>query len=178
MKSEYEIKILEINVEKIQKKLSDLNAERIGEKNMRRFVYDFNPIKENSWIRLRDTGKKITLTIKEIHSLEIDGTKELEIEVDDFETTNLILEKLGYKSKAYQENKRISYKLNDIEIEIDFWPQIPPYLEIEGKSTEEVLEMAKILGFTDKDITTIGTKQIYENFGIDIQNIKILKFEE
>jgi len=50
------------------------------------------------------------LTIKEIISDSIDGTKEIEVEVSDFEDTNLILEKMGYKFKSYQENKRTSFK--------------------------------------------------------------------
>jgi adenylate cyclase class 2 len=41
------------------------------------------------------------------------------------------LEKLGYNSKAYQENIRTSYTLNNCEIEIDERPMIPAYLEIE-----------------------------------------------
>ncbi|MFW3146782.1 MAG: hypothetical protein ACMUIE_08230 [Thermoplasmatota archaeon] len=44
--------------------------------------------------------------LKVEHNKNIDGTKELEVEVDDFDKTNLILEKLGYIHKGYQENKR------------------------------------------------------------------------
>ena len=39
-----------------------------------------------------------TLTIKDLNAKTIDGTKELEIEVDDFDKTNQILEELGYKN--------------------------------------------------------------------------------
>ena len=37
-----------------------------------------------------------------IDESKIDGTKELEIIVDDFEKTNEILNKLGYEYRAYQ----------------------------------------------------------------------------
>lgn len=57
--------------------------------------------------------------------------KELETEVADFETTNCILQELGYTPRAYQENRRTSYAYNDCDIEIDERPMIPPYLEIE-----------------------------------------------
>ncbi len=176
MQIEIEVKILEINVENVVAKLKALGAKRIGEKIQRRFVYDFNPKKENSWIRLRTDGAKTTLTVKEIHNDGIDGTKELEVVVDDFEKTNLLLEKLGFIAKGYQENKRISYVLDNVEIEIDFWPRIPPYLEIEAKTISEVEIMLKKLGFDILQSTSIGTIKVYKKYGIDLEEIKELKF--
>ena len=177
MQTEFEVKILEIDVDKIISKLESLNATKIREKNQRRYVYDLIPKKENSWIRLRTDGNKSTLTIKEIHNDNIDGTKELEVSVDNFKNTNIILERLGFKSKSYQENKRISYKLDDVELEIDFWPKIPAYLEIEGKSIEDVEKMIEKLGFKKTDVTSISCLKIYKKYGIDLEKIKELKFE-
>lgn len=114
------------------------------------------------------------MTIKEINSDKIDGTKEIEIIVDDFEKTNLLLNKLGFMPRNYQENKRISYLLDDVEIEIDFWPLIPPYLEIEGKSKEKVEKVLNLLNF--KNFTSINTKKVYQKYNIDIDKIKELKF--
>lgn len=177
MKTEFEAKILEIDVDRIISKLKALGAKKVGEKQQRRFVYDFTPKKENSWVRLRTDGQKTTLTIKETQNDNIDGTKELEISVDDFDKTNLLLEKLGFAHKGYQENKRISYVLEGVEIEIDFWPQIPPYLEIEGKSVDEVEKIIKLLGFELSQATSIHTTDVYKKYGIDIDSIKKLKFE-
>lgn len=176
MKTEFEAKILEIDVDEIILKLNELNAKKIGKKYQKRFVYDLIPKKENSWIRLRTDGENTTLTIKEIENDDIDGTKEMEITVHDFEKTNLLLQKLGYNSKGYQENKRISYRLDDVEIEIDTWPKIPPYLEIEADSIEKVKNTIKKLGFEKSDSTSINTKEIYKKYGIDIESIKELKF--
>jgi len=175
MKTEFEAKILEINVDEIISVLNELGAKKVGEKQQRRFVYDFTPKKENSWVRLRTDGQKTTLTIKEILNNKIDGTKEIEITVDNFDKTNLLLEKLGYIHKNYQENKRISYVFKSVEIEIDFWPQIPPYLEIEGKSFDEVKKMIKLLGFDLSQTTSINTTDVYKKYGIDIDSIKELK---
>ena len=109
MKTEYETRILEINKEELIKKLEDLKATKIADYHQKRYIYDFNPVIKGKWLRLRDTGKETTLTIKEIKNDTIDGTKELEIKVSDFETTNLILEELGYIHRSYQENKRTRY---------------------------------------------------------------------
>ena len=92
MKTEFEVKILDIDVEKIKHKLEEIGAKKIAERNMRRYVYDLTMDREigdcAKWIRLRDNGTQTTLTVKEIHSDKIGGTKEIEIEVGDFETTN------------------------------------------------------------------------------------------
>jgi adenylate cyclase, class 2 len=133
-----ELRVLEIDVKKTIQKLENLWAIKVWEKNMKRYIYDFSPKKDNNWIRLRTDGIRTTLTIKKIEKETIDGTKELEIVVDNFEKTHLFLEKLGYCHKRYQENNRISYELDDVQIEIDFWPLIPPYMEIEGNSEEDV----------------------------------------
>lgn len=178
MKTEFETKILEIDIDIITAKLNKIGAKKIGNKLQRRFVYDFVPKKENSWIRLRTNGNKTTLTIKEIQNDHIDGTKEIEILVDDFDKTNLLLEKLGYTHKAYQENKRISYIFEGVEIEIDSWPQIPPYLEIEGKSVVEVERVLHLLGFELSKSTSINTTEVYKKYGIDIDSMKELKFKE
>ena len=119
MHTEIEERVLEVNVEEITKRLEDLNALKVGEWNQKRYVYDFNPKRENEWIRLRDTGEQITLTYKNVEKNSIDGTKELEVEVSDFEETNQLLKILGYNPKGYQENKRIRYILNDVETDED-----------------------------------------------------------
>jgi len=177
METEIEVKILEINVPEIINKLNKINATKIKEKFQKRYTYDFNPIKENSWIRLRTDETTTTLTIKEIHNDNINGTKELEIIVNNFEKTNQFLNKLGYTKKNYQENKRISYKLNNVEIEIDFWPQIPPYLEIEAKTIKEIEKTVKLLGFKMSQTTSINTKKVYQKYNININSIKELKLE-
>lgn len=178
MKTEFEVKILNINVDEIVAKLNSLGAIKVGEKMQKRFVYDFKPKKLNSWVRLRTNGQKTTLTVKEIENDKIDGTKEIEIIVDDFDKTNLLLEKLGYIHKGHQENKRISYILDGVEIEIDFWPMIPPYLEVEGNSIQEVERMVKLLGYELSQTTSINSLEIYKENGIDIESIKELVFNE
>ena len=158
MHTEIEERVLEVNVEEITKRLEDLNALKVGEWNQKRYVYDFNPKRENEWIRLRDTGEQITLTYKNVEKNSIDGTKELEVEVSDFEETNQLLKILGYNPKGYQENK-------------------PTYMEIEGKTIEEVKEIEKILEIDEEKITNLNCQDIYQKiYGINIDEIKELKF--
>lgn len=178
MHTEYEVRVLEINRDDIVQRLEQLNAEFQWDYLQKRYVYDFIPKIDGKWIRLRTNGEKTTLTIKNLVSSEIDGTQELEIEVDNFERTNLILKELGYEAKGYQENRRCQYLLNGVEIDIDSWPMIPTYLEIEGPSEDAVYNALEALGFTKEDITTRDVESIYLDYGYKIQEIYDLKLEE
>lgn len=178
MEKEIEIKLLEINEKEFVSKILKQGATKVGEFLQRRLVYDFNPVNPNKWIRLRTNGKVTTLTIKEIKNKNIiDGMEELEIVVEDFDKTNKILNQLGYKHRNYQENYRKVYLLNDTEICVDSWPFIPTYAEIEGKTIQDVLNVLELVKNYGKQ-TTLDVDSIYKKiYGIDMKQIKELKFE-
>ena len=178
MHTEYEVRILEIDVDSINKKLNELGATFEWDRIQKRYVYDFIPKVDSKWIRLRTNGIKTTLTIKDLVTSKIDGTRELEIEVDDFVNTNKILEELGYTPRNYQENRRIQYKLDGVEIDIDSWPMIPTYLEIEGSSEDEVYKIVEKLGYKLENTTTRDVEGIYNDYGYDVMEIKDLRLEE
>ena len=83
---------------------------------------------------------------------------------------------MGIKSRGYQENKRTQYILNGVEIDIDSWPMIPTYVEIEGKNEEEVMNTLEILELTKDKVTTLDVDSVYKKYGIDLKVIKVLKF--
>ena len=178
MHTEFEVRILDVDKEQIIKRLEELNAKKVAEFDYKRRVYNFNPPTDHKWIRLRTDGKKTTLTIKKIESFSIDGTKEMEIEVSDFEETNKMLEEMGYKAHTYQENKRIRYVLNDVELDIDSWPYIPTYLEIEGKSENDVKEMMELLKVDKEKATSLDVQGVFKEFyNIDIAEVPVVKFD-
>ncbi len=177
MKIEYEIRFLNIDKDKIIKKLQELKAEDNGEKLQIRKTYDLIQPQPNSWIRLRTNGEKTTLTIKEIKTDKVDGTKELEVEVSDFFETDAILNKIGLKSRNFQENKRHQYHLNGVEIDVDSWPLIPTYLEIEGDSEESIMKTCKLLDLDYNASTSMDVTDIYNKvYNIDLLSLKELKF--
>lgn len=177
MNIEYEIRVLEIDVEEIKAKLEKLKAKKVDEMEYKRYVYYTKEKIYTKWIRLRTDGKVSTITYKNIKEKTVDGTEELEIEVDNFEKSKEMIEKLGFEFRGYQENKRIRYILEGVEIDIDFWPMIPPYLEIEGKNEEEIMKIAQLLGVDNSKITTLNCGHIYkEIYGIDIDKIKKISF--
>jgi adenylate cyclase, class 2 len=178
MPIEFEAKILDIDPVQTARKIINLGGRQIGETVLlRRFVYDIVPGDMSRWIRLRDTGSGSTLTVKEIHHDGIDGTEETEVSVGHFEVANELLSKLGFRSRSYQENRRTSFLLNAARLEIDEWPHIPPYLEIEADSREEVLTTGALLGYAETDLWGENTVSVYARYGIDLMTRGKVSFD-
>ena len=178
MKTEIECRLLECDVKKLVNLLEENNAKFVGDWLQMRYCYDFHPVKENSWIRLRTNGKTTELTIKEISSDKIDGTKEAEIIVSDFKSTDEILNKLGYSARSKQENRRIRYMLDGVEIDIDFWPLIPTYVEFEGPSEQSILNVCKKLQIDTSKLTSLDVASIYKHYGYDLSDLHEITLEE
>lgn len=171
---EYEVRLLEINHDEIVNLLESMGATKIKDSMQRRYVYDFTPVQKHKYVRVRTDGNKTTLSIKHCTKDTIDGTKELEIEVSDFETANEILNELGYAPKGYQENYRLEYVLDGITFDIDRWPLIPEFMEIEGPNEDAVWNMIDRLGISRDKITASGA---YEHYGIDSTELENLSFD-
>ena len=170
MITEYEIKVLNIEIEHIKDQLKNLWATYVNTKLFRRYVYDMVPAQDNKRIRLRTDWTKTTLTCKEIiDSQKIDWVKEREVVVDSFEMTHQLLIQMWYTAKAYQENKRESYQLNWCDIEIDHRPLIPPYLEIEWPNEERVRKTLSKLSIEWCTTTSENTTDVYKRY--DIENL-------
>ena len=178
MQTEFEIKILDIDVDGIKEKLKKLDAKYIWVKHQKRYVYNFVPATYHKWIRLRTNWNTTTLCIKEIQDeSKIDWTKELEVIVDNFDKTNQILNQLWYSSKAYQENIRTSYRLEWCDVEIDQWPMIPTYLEIEWENIDAVKKVLNLLWLENHTTTSENTTAVYKHYWIDdLEKIRELKF--
>ncbi len=184
---EFEIKFLEVDVPELEKKLLSISAVKVGEYNYSRVILcypDSAMDKRHGWVRLRTDGKETTLTYKEsIKEKSADGNiknigmKEIEVLVENYEKTFNLMQAIGLKVKINEKNKRIRYQKGDVVFDIDFWPEIPTYLEIESDSYEKVKSAAKDLGF-DPEIGIIGTAgSVYKKYGIDIDDYSSITFE-
>lgn len=177
MKTEIECRLLEVNVEKFVETLKKQGAKFVGDWLQIRKCYDFTPVKDNSWIRLRTNGKETTLTIKEIANSKIDGTKECEIVVSDFDTTDELLNRLGYYARSNQENRRIQFILDDVEIDIDFWPLIPTYVEFEAPSKEHIERLCLKLDIDFNKLVSIDVEKVYQVYGYGLAALTNLVLE-
>jgi adenylate cyclase, class 2 len=178
MSTEFEAKILDINPARVIEMILACGGSQVGEAVLlRRYVYDIAPGDASRWIRLRETGSGSTLTVKQISHRGIDGTDEIEVGVTGFEAANELLGKIGFRPRSYQENRRTSFLLETARLEIDEWPLIPPYLEIEADSRHEVLRVGALLGYDEAELTGENTVDVYARHGIDLLALDHLSFD-
>ncbi len=164
METEYEATFVNVDKNKIRKKLRELNANLVREEFlMKRVTFNLPSNERGTWLRVRDEGNKITMALKSIEGdgKSIEGQKELETTIDDFDVGIMIFEKIGCIKKAYQENKREIWMINDVEVAIDEWPFLEPFVEIEGKDEKSVKQIADKLGFNYNKALFSSTDEQY-----------------
>ena len=106
----------------------------------------------------------------------IQKVKEVELNVSSIDEMNLFLENIGIVRRNYQEKKRTSYKYKDASIEIDEWPLLEAYMEIECDSNETIKEILDLLDLNDHEIVSLNTQELYKRKGINILEMDELKF--
>lgn len=184
MTKEIEAKFININKLSVIRKLEELGAEKVfDERLLRRCVFNLPVVKKGAWARVRDEVEKVTMTYKRVTEQSLDGVEEVELVIDDFDNGRLFLRSIGLVEKAYQETKRIRYKIDGVEFDIDTWPGLNSWLEIEASTNEDVKKYAKLLGFKWKDAMFGSADFVYEKvYKVDIDWINnkcaVLKFGE
>jgi len=184
---EFEVKFLNIDPDSIETKLVALGATKKFDRIFHRAVFDYADLrldKAAAWVRVRDEGEQVTLSFKQrlnadqsnVHANDT-GMVEEEVVVSDFETACKILRHIGLADKFFMENRRVQYHLDGVEVDIEYWPLIKPYIEIEGKSWAEVDKTILSLGLNPDDKKIFSTTQIYEQQGIRDKDYQILTFD-
>lgn len=150
---EVEIKILEINEEKIIKRLIDLRAKHIKTVHQKDTLYKNKHIKENNLkVRLREEDKDAFFTIKTkaIVRDKMKVAEEYEIPVKEPKKLHELFLMMGLKEKLIVTVFRMYYRLENCSVEIIRHPLFPTYLEIEGLQ-EDIRSVASKLGFSEAD---------------------------
>ncbi len=150
MHTEYEASFLNINKEVLRQKLREVGARLVyPEYMMKRVVFDPPIDIPGGWMRVRQEAESITMSLKIVDGTNIDNQKEVMLEITDFEQGVLFLESIGAKRKAYLETLRELSVFDDLQVDvcIDTWPGLAPFVEIEGTSEEVVKVVVEKLGF-------------------------------
>lgn len=109
-----------------------------------------------------NTGELVTLTVEEIDSDAVGGTRETETTSRPPTPCSV---GLGHALKAYQENLSHSFILDGTG------------LEIEADSRAEVVRVAALPGHTEADLTGENTIKAYVRHGIDLSTMIALCFD-
>lgn len=165
MDIEYEATFPNVDKASIRQKLADAGAIlRRPEYLQKRTTFSFPSGHElkGGWARVRDEGDKITMSVKVVNGTKITDQRESCLTIHSFTEGVEFLKLLGCQEKAYQETKRELWVLDGVEITIDEWPFLEPFVEIEGPSEAEVKAVAEKVGFTwaEAKFCVVGT--LYE----------------
>lgn len=182
MQQEIEAKFLRQDHNTIRDSLRKLGATcEVPMKLVRRTVFDYPDRrlkKQNSWIRLREElDGNIELMLKKVSANEIGETFEQPVNVNDYMYAKNFLLAIGLEIKAEEESKRELWKLGDIEIMLDEWPWVKPYIEIEADSEDKVKALAKDLGLKWSDAKFGSIIPVYtDEYGITEEEFKKAEF--
>lgn len=178
MDIEYEATFPNVDKNEIREKLKQVGATLVrAEFLQKRVVFNLPKGHEinGGWLRVRDEGDKITMSLKVIDGDKIEDQKETYLEVSNFDQGVSLLEMIGCERKSFQESKREVWELDGVEVVIDEWPYLEPYVEVEGSSEEYVKKVSERLGFDYSTALFCSVDTLYaKQYGIpeDLVNNK------
>ena len=177
---EIETKILEVDKNEIRKNLNSLGAKEIQDT---RLVVDWFGPKglthkgDDPWyLRVRTkTDGVIEVSWKSLPKISGNTrhSDEVNLNVSNGELAYKLFESIGLENYAHQEKDRVSFDLKDWKFDLDQYPGMPAYLEIEGKSHEHVQEAIKLLGLEGH--TSIGEGErvlIEKKYGLNWSDMR------
>lgn len=169
---EHEVKILDVNIEQLEKVFTHIGAEKTFSGYRYFITYDY----EDNRLRNQDILLRMTTTSLNAASAKVSihvGNTSPERKVAKFYTDNKkhteeFLYTIGLCPKTRVTSYRISYEWDQFCFDIDQFPGIPPFLEIDGNDIEnKTTQIQQILQIIEKKPMSIGTEEIYAYYGID-----------
>lgn len=202
---EIELKVLEINTEKVIKELINNNAQLILDTLTEIWSFDikasgkidFNSVpsklvdtisianeltshgkslrNQNYHLRARKQADNYEFTLKYSKSINNIVKKEVELNTNlsekEWEEISKIMTNSGLIITAHQNKKRISYEIEDdsyhSHFDIDTWPGIPTYLEIEARNSDTIFYWLKKLHLGKYKTTTLSGEKFFKMYNVD-----------
>jgi adenylate cyclase, class 2 len=166
MNIEYEATFTNVDKDKMRQRLKKAGAELVQPEFLQKRVTFNLPEKyhdEHSWLRVREEGDKITMSMKKVIGDKIADQKEICLKINDFKAGVEMLNQIGCRQKAYQENYRERWMLDGVEVTIDEWPFLDPFVEVEGASEAAVKAVSEKLSFDYSQALFCSITTLYAN---------------
>lgn len=163
---EIEVKILEVNPVRIDKKLLELGAKKTFDGILRVKYFDTSDSAiraKGDLVRVRQFGEERVEVCYKTNKRVESGFKvcdEYSLEAKKFEDAVALFRGLGLDVTCEYEKKRIVYELNNMkggvnaEIVIDIYPKLPPFIEIETTDPQCVEKIIVDLGLENHERST------------------------
>lgn len=157
---EIEATFININKDQLRAELRRLGAKLLQpETLMRRTIFN---IDDHSFVRVRDEGNRITMSYKRLDALSLSGMKEICLDVNNYDDAINFVKICGLKPKAVQETLREEWELDGVELDVDTWPWLPAFVEIEGPSEAAVKSVAEKLGLKMAEALYGSVDEVYK----------------
>lgn len=181
MQKEIETRFLDINKDEVVKKLLSLGAVDKGEEKLDEIIFhaaDGSWVGKSKFVRIRKTKDKIKLTYKENVEQTADGAKEIEFEIPDLKKCSEFFRKIGLRAMRKLEKYRHTFEFGDVIVDIDTWPRIPTYMEIEGPSVKSLEEFCKKLGMDWEKRFDGDAREVFRFYGYDLDKLDVVTFSK
>lgn len=158
-----EIKVLDVDSNIIEEKIFSLGAKKVFDDTRVITYFSHKDIKV-PFLKLTEEGEKLKLSSQNNETHE-----EVKLFVSRKEECIKLLGTLGYFPVSEVKARRISYELGSIDFDIDKFPEIPAFLEIDlGESPDISLEQILTnLGIEQNKKGQMSTPDIVKLYGKD-----------
>lgn len=167
MVKELEVKVLNIDIEEIEKKLQGLNARLISKEVQTNTLIDSSerPIKSylDAYLRIRESKDLLnninttTFTMKKnVQNKTLRENIEFNTNIESKDSLLQILKDLGFDKISIGYKERTSYELNGARIDLDIWDKDTypdPYLEIEVQDESDLDEIIDLLDIPRENVS-------------------------
>lgn len=165
MQIEYEAKFLNIDKDDLRRRLAAAGAALVRPEFLqKRIPFDLpgDRKSKDAWLRVRDEDGKVTLSLKIVDGDRIEDQREIMLTVDDFDNAVALLDAIGCGRKSYQETRRELWHMEGgVDVTLDKWPFLEPFMEVEGPSEEAVRAAAEKLGCRWEDAVFGAVGKLY-----------------
>jgi len=178
---EIEVKFLEVDKTELIEKLLLLGAKDLGEEKIwEEIFYDQAGEwkKQNKFGRIRTTNKGSYFTYKHSRERTATGVTEIEFAITEPDKLRAFLETMGLVMNRNNEKLRHKFMLGEVTVDIDTWPKVPTYVELEGPSEEAIKAAAAKLGFDwSKGVFGTAAQVIEEVYKLPVTTYRYFTFD-
>lgn len=170
---EHEIKVLDVDIDILTKRLEEIGAKKVYDDVRTIIALDTEAQhflnQKDKLIRVTDEGSiKVTM---HVHQSQPDKKAGIKFKTSRLKETMDFFHEMGLDPISKVRCPRISYELGKIDFDIDSFPAIPSFLEIDIEHIDEegytVESLLKTLGLENNKVVVMGTEDIHKLYNID-----------
>lgn len=170
---EHEIKVLNVNIESVTKKLEEIGAKKVYDDFRTIITLDTEDKhflnQKDKLIRVTDEGSiKVTM---HVHQSQPEIKAGIKFKTSRLKETMDFFHEMGLDPISTVRVPRVSYELGKIDFDIDSFPAISPFLEIDIEHIDEegytVESLLKKLGLENNKVVVMRTEDIHKLDNID-----------